>query len=210
MSTKTPMTETTNHTITRNEVALALNTLVFTKKAAKAGTAYEGPQILSDGSNLADVIKWASTDWVVRTLNNALRLTAADIYTNNLNDEGLLDEAQWEKDMTEFSTGFVTLNELEKEQAELVDDMLDCTTKMSLPDITDEQNAALLVESQKINAQIRSIRKQHAVISAQYKERADKRAATKAKKEAEVKAAAAKAKADAEARTSEAGAGANQ
>lgn len=184
--------------ITRNGVSKTFVEQEFGKKSDNFGKKFFAPELTAEGITPRVVTKedgtgevqhgldivWTGVDDLLTLTNKVLRQIFADIYTDNLDDKGVFNEANWALDAADFSAGVAKLGDIEAELEELglkqQEYVMDPDFVME-EDATVSPRAAELTKLMKeISSKIKPLRVQKAAIEAKYKERADKRKARKA------------------------------
>lgn len=183
----------TNPVIERNGVAKTLTEQVFGKKSPNKGTKFYAPAISAD--TLESDLKWVGLDNVIGSMNKVLRSIFADIYTDNVREDGSFNEDNWRLDAADFTSGVAKLADIEDSLDELqalqqsyaLDDNFGATDEQG---VKTERAVELETLIKQAAEKIKPLRIQKAAIEATYKERADKRAARKAAEAAKAQTAA--------------------
>lgn len=196
----TPVTGSTSSTasvaavtppsITRNEVSKVLSEDSFGKNSKAKGQKFFTPKFTAAG--IVDDSKWLGLDYIINVLNRTTRRVFADLYLDNIDDKtGKFDEVNWLKEATDFTEGVATLSDLQEEVDELTGKMQDIVTnETSGFGQTNEDGTytelALQKEEEvkKLGLTLKPLRAQIAKIRATYKERLEKKEATKKANEA--------------------------
>lgn len=191
MSNETTPTAVAPLSITRNGVAKTLTVKKFGGTSNYKGQEYQTPEF--SVANAESDIAWAGLDWILQVASRAAKLVFQGIYTEDdyIKEYTETGNYPWDKfaaDAVKFTEGMAKLADIEGELAELQEQLLE---KLNHPDymIEEGQEAtaayiAIKEDIENVQKKMQPLRKQRAVIMANYKERV-------AKKEAKAKEAAA-------------------
>jgi len=186
--TETPLS------LERNGITKTLIKGVFGKKSKNPGVEFWTPDFaISDFETDA---KWVGYDRITQLMYRDARKAFGDIHLMSINpDTGLVDLAKWKAQAEDYTAGASTLDDLEAEIDQLMDQSLVYGTDERLGEVdangVETEYSAMLVEKIKeFSNKMLPLRKQRAVIKAKYAEIV---AARDAKKAAEATAAEAKA-----------------
>lgn len=181
-------------TVSRNEITKTLETSTFGKKSPNAGKEFYVPRV--GMTTFDEDMKWIGLDEVMGMVNRSLRTTFADIFNENLEENGgVFNAEKFAADAANFSAGVQKLQEVDDQLDELQAEQ----QKYALDDefgATDGEGKPTprAVELQKLITQnaekIKPLRLKKAEIQALYADRVAKR--EKKKQEAELAAAKAK------------------
>ena len=176
--------------ISRNGVTKELTPEPFGKLSNDYGKWFAYP-VLSLATWDTDS-KWVGLEGVVDIVVSELRSIFADIYTDNIGDDGVFNREQWLADCADFTAGVARLSDIESQldtlqglqQTYALDDAFGSEDANGVPT---EAAKELEAKIKDVAKKIAPLRAKRASITAKYQARADKR---KAKKEAAEKAKA--------------------
>lgn len=184
-----------NPVITRNGIDKTFTEQTFGKKSPHKGAKFLSPVITPESYETDKV--WVGDADLFSILNKVFRTMFADIWTDNIREDGSFDEEKWRLDAAEFTAGVDKLSEIDEQleefQALQQTYALDENFGATNDDGTKTKEAIDLEEKLKeLALKVKPLRIKKKSIEETYAERAAKR---KARKEAEAAVAASASKA---------------
>lgn len=185
--------------ITRNGITKTLNDCVFGKKSDKnAGKHFFAPEVPLNRDEFSSWIDWIGFDQAVGAINKNLRLIFAQIFLDNVEDNGgVFNLEAFQAEAADFTAARVSLSDIEEQLEDLYaaqdaivnDDNFGATVDGTEEGVKTPAALELEQKQRSISAKIRPLKLKKKSIEEEYARRAARKAANKAAKEAAAKGA---------------------
>lgn len=141
-----------NLNVTRNGVSLELTPFKIIRGDNKDK---EYPAVAVSAENLSQVQNWLGADTVISVLQTFVKRACQELWLDNVGADGVPNEAKFLEEVKELTSASLKLADLKEKYDELV-----AKQGMLVEKLTDEPDAALLVEIKNIGTAIKVVKAQ--------------------------------------------------